>query len=205
MKNAWLHRCAILLAVLALFVIALGALLTGEIRALPGATIPSTVTAPSLEQAHLVAGYILAFLMIALTGWIVRSNLIRSIGGLAVVVEVVSARVPVAYALLAPVIFSLIVAAAGSDFEGLAGGVAETRRESMGAAASSGNAGSAVVLMQIGLGAAFLHNVMGVLWHILDVMIVLLVALIAEYSYSANIRNIIAGPAALTLVGSSQA
>jgi heme A synthase len=200
MKNAWLHRCAILLAVLALIVIALGALLTGEIRTFPGATTPSTVTAPSLEQAHLVAGYILAFLTIALTGWIVRSNLIRSIGGLGVVVEVVSARVPVAHALFAPVIFSLIIAAAVLTSKGWQAGPKPV--ESPWAPLRPlGMLVPVLVLVQIGLGAAFRHNATGVLWHILDAMIVLFVALIAgvfvlrQYPEHSSLR-----PAALTLV-----
>ena len=178
MKNPWLHRCAILIAVLALIVIVLGACLTSEIRTFPGATTPSTVTMPSLEQAHLVAGYILAFLTIVLAGWVLRSNLGRSIAGLATVAEVVSGHAAIAHALLAPMIFSLIVATAVLTSRDWQAGprVAECP---WGPARSFGIALPILVVLQIALGAAFRHNAMGVLWHILNALIVITVALIA--------------------------
>ncbi len=58
-----------------------------------------------------------------------------------------------------------------------------------------------LVVLQIGLGAAFRHNAMGVLWHILNAMIVLLVILIVgifvlrQYPEHPSLR-----PAALALV-----
>jgi heme A synthase len=200
MKSPWLHRCAILVACLALIVIVLGACLTSEIRTLPGAATPSTVTMPSLEQAHLVAGYILAFLTIAVTVRVVRSNLGRSLAGLAIVAEVASGRAPIAHALLAPMIFSLLVATAVLTSKSWQAGPRPVECSS-GALRPLGIVVPILVLLQIGIGAAFRHNAMNVLWHILDAMIVITVVLVAgvsvlrEYPEHAGLR-----PAALALL-----
>jgi heme A synthase len=198
MKNAWLHRCAILLAVLALIVIALGALLTSEIRPLPGATTPSTVSAPSLEQAHRIAGYAVAILtlglairIVGLAGWIAL---------VAVLVEILSAGDPVVHAFDAQVFFALVVAMAVLTSKNRQAGPqpVESQWKPL---RPLGMAVPFFVFLQIGLGAAFRHNAIGVVWHILDALIVLLVILIAgvsvlrQYPEHPSLR-----PAALTLV-----
>jgi heme A synthase len=200
MKSPWLHRCAILLAFLSLIVIVLGACLTSEIRTFPGAATPSTVTMPSLEQAHRIAGYILAFLTIALAGWIVRSNLGRSIAGLAVIAEVVSGHAPIAHALLAPMIFSLLVATAVLTSNDWQRGPKAVECP-WGPLRPLGIVVPILIALQIGIGAAFRHNAMNVLWHILDALIVLTVVLIAgvfvcrQYPEHSGLR-----PAALALL-----
>src|ERR1700742_686653 len=88
MSNPWAHRCAILVAVLVLIVLALGALLTSEIRTLPGSTAPSAVSEPVLEQVHVIAGFAATLLAILVAVWALRSNLLRSMAGLAAVAEV---------------------------------------------------------------------------------------------------------------------
>ena len=108
MKNPWLHRSAILVAFVALIVIAMGALLTSEIRPLPGATTPSTVTAPSLERAHRIGGYAVAVLTVGLAVW--AASLPGWIAAGAVIVESFLGSAPVMHALLAPVVFSLVIA-----------------------------------------------------------------------------------------------
>src|SRR5580658_2988681 len=108
MRNPWLHRCAVLLAVLTLIVIILGASLTSEIRPLPGAPAPSTViSAPGLEQAHRIAGYAVALLTLGLAIW--YSSLVGWIALAAVVLESVLGSVPIIHAWLSPIIFSLVV------------------------------------------------------------------------------------------------
>jgi len=200
MKNPWAHRCAILVAALALIVIAMGALLTSEIRTFPGATAPSTVTAPSLERAHVIVGFAAALGTILLAGRTLRSNLIRSIVGIAAIVAVASGRAPVSHAVLAPVVFSFIVAIAVLTSKSWQAGPKPVESQ-WGPLRTIGIAVPVLVAIQIALGSAFRHNAMGVVWHILDALIVLLVLLVAgvfvlrQYPEHPSLR-----PAALALV-----
>lgn len=198
MKNGWLHRCAILLAVLALIVIALGALLTSEIRTFPGAATPSTVSAPSLEQAHRIAGYALAILTLGLAIW--ASNQAGWIALAAVIVEGLSSGVPVVHAFDAQVFFALVVAVAVLTSKSWQAGPVPVESQWK-PLRSLGMVILFFVFLQIGLGAGFRHNNIGVLWHILNAMIVLIVILVAgvfvlrQYPEHPSLR-----PAALTLV-----
>jgi heme A synthase len=197
MKNPWLHRCAILLAVFALIVIGLGACFTSEIRTLPGAPTPSTVSMPSLEQAHRIAGYALAILTLGLAIW--TSSLAGWLALAAVAVESLSAGSPIVHAFDAQVFFALLVAIVVLTAKSWQAGP-------MGVACRwnplrpLGMAIPLLVFLQIGLGAAFRHNSMGVVWHILDALIVLAVVMVAgvcvlqQYPEHPSLR-----PAALTL------
>jgi heme A synthase len=189
------HRCAILLAVLALIVIAMGALLTSEIRTLPGTV---STPAPALEHAHRAAGYALAILTLGLAIWI-RSPA-AWIAFATIVLEGLSAAVPVAHAFEAQIFFAVLVALAvltSKSWE------AESRpvESPWKPLRSLGMAVPFLVFLQIGLGAAFRHSAMGVIWHILNALIVLLVILIAgifvlrQYPEHPTLR-----PAALALV-----
>lgn len=203
MKNPWAHRCAILLAVLALVVITLGASLTSEIRTLPGAAAPSNVSAPSLEQAHRFAGYALAALTLACAIW-VSSLPGCSVPGwialAAVIVESFLGGVPVVHALFAPVFLSLVVAIAVLTSKDWHAGPKPVESQ-WGPLRPLGIAIPILIAMQIGLGAAFRHNAMGVLSHILNAMIVLLAVLVAgvfvlrQYPEHPSLR-----PAALALL-----
>jgi heme A synthase len=199
MKNPWLHRCAILLAVFTLIVITLGASLTSEIRPLPGAESSSpVVSATGLEQAHRIGGYAVALLTLGLAIW--YSSLIGWIALAAVVIESVLGSVPIVHAWLSPIFFSLVVAVAVLTSKSWQERptLVESQWDHLRAL---GSATPIVVVIQIGLGAAFRHNAMGVLWHILDALIVLLVILVAavfvlrQYPEHPSLR-----PAALTLV-----
>jgi heme A synthase len=200
MKNPWLHRSAILLGILTLIVIALGASLTSEIRPLPGATAPSAevVSAPGLEQAHRIAGYAVALLTIGLAVW--YSSLIGWFAMAAVIIETFLGNVPIIHAWLSPIFFALIVVIAVLTSNGWQSGPvpAENQWKPLRPLAS---AIPILVLMQIGLGAAFRHNSMGVLMHILNAMIVLLVILVPgifvlrQYPEHPSLR-----PAAITLL-----
>jgi len=176
MKSPWLHRSAILLAVLTLIAIILGASLTSEIRPLPGAPAPSVaITAPGLEQAHRIAGYGVALLTLGLaiwyskmTGWIAlaTAGLESFLGG-----------IPIVHALLAPVLFSLIVVIAvltSKDWEGAPRLVKSDWKRLLPLA----TAVPVLLMLQVGLGAAFRHDAMGVLWHILNALLVLVVVLV---------------------------
>lgn len=198
MKNPWAHRCAVLLAVLALMVIALGALLTSEIRTLPGAATPSTVSAPSLEQAHRVAGFALAFLTLGVAIWV--RNLAAWLALAAVVVDSLSTGSPIVHAFDAQVFFALVAAVAVLTSKSWQAGPKPVESQ-WNPLRSLGMATVFLVFLQIALGATFRHNSMSVLWHILNAMIVLLVILIAgvfvlrQYPEHPTLR-----PAALALV-----
>ena len=172
MKN----RAAILLASFALIVIILGAYYTSETRALPGSTVPSTVTDPSLEQVLRLTGYVLAVGTVGLAAWV--RNLAGWIALGTVLAEVVTIGRPVVHAILAPVLLASIVAAAvmtSKSWHASPKLVVCTWK----AATPLCMLMPVLVVMQIGLGAAYRHNEMGVISHILDALIVLAVILVA--------------------------
>jgi heme A synthase len=177
MKSLWLHRCAVLLAVVTLIVVALGASLTSEIRSLPGATaLVPVVSAPGLEQAHRIAGYVVALLTLGLAIW--YSSIMGWIALGAVVIESILGSVPTVHAWLSPIFFSLVVVIAVLTSKSWQEGpkLVASQWDRL---APLGIGIPVLVALQIGLGAAFRHNAMGVLWHILNAMIVLLVILVA--------------------------
>lgn len=199
MRNPWLHRCAILLAVCTLIVIILGASLTSEIRPLPGAATSSpVVSAPGLEQAHRIAGYAVALLTLGFAVW--YSSLTGWIALAAVVVESVLGGVPIIHAWLSPIFFSLVVAVAVLTSKSWQEGPTPVASE-WAHLRTLELAIPIIVVIQIGLGAAFRDNSMGVLWHILNALIVLLVILIAgvvvlrQYPEHPSLR-----PAAIALL-----
>jgi heme A synthase len=199
MKSPWLHRFAILLAVFTLIVIVLGASLTSEIRPLPGAAASApVVSAPGLEQAHRIAGYVLALFTLGLAIW--ARSLPAWLALAAVIVECLSERVPVVHAFDAQVFFAFVVAIAVLTSKSWQAGpkLVESQWKPL---RSLGMAILFLVFFQIGLGAAFRHNAMGVIWHILNAMIVLLVILVAgifvlrQYPEHPSLR-----PAAIALL-----
>jgi heme A synthase len=191
------HRYALLLAVLALIVIALGAFLTGEIRTLPGAPAPSTVTAASLEQAHRIAGYAVAILTLGLTIW--AANL-AGLLALGTALDIIFGSVPVVHAFGAQVLFAVVIAVAVQTSKSWQAGPKPVESPWRPLRTLSMLV-PFFVLLQIWLGAEFRHNAMNVVWHILNALIVLLVILIAgvfvlrHYPEHPTLR-----PAALALV-----
>jgi heme A synthase len=148
MKSPWLHRCAVLLAVLTLIVVILGASLTSEIRPLPGTESPLTGS--------------------SLAGWLTLA---------AVILEAFLGSMPVLHALLAPVLFSLTVAlGVVTSQDWLAAPLLV--RSPLGPLRRFSIAVPALVVVQIGLGAAFRHNAMGVISHILTAFVLLVVLLV---------------------------
>jgi heme A synthase len=207
MKNPWLHRCAILLAVFTLIVITLGASLTSEIRPLPGSSTTSADTAPpsapSLEQAHRIGGYAVVLLTLGLAIWLSSLPGPRLPGWIAlgtVIVESLLGGVPIVHALFSPIFFAILVAIAVLTSESWQSGpkVVESQWEHL---RPVGIAVPILVVIQIGLGVAFRHNAMGVISHILNAMVVLLVILVAgvfvlrQYPEHPSLR-----PAALALL-----
>jgi heme A synthase len=198
MRNPWLHRCALLLALFTFIVIILGASLTSETH-LPGAA-PSfpVVAAPGLEQAHRIGGYAVAVCTLGFALWYSAPMGWVALG--IVIAQSFLGGIPVLHALLAPIFLSVVVGIAlltSNDWQAEPKPV-ESQWDRLGAL---GIAIPILVVLQITLGAAFRHNAMGVLWHILNAMIVLLVILCAgifvlrQYPEHPSLR-----PAALALV-----
>jgi heme A synthase len=169
-------RAAILLAIFALIVILLGAYYTSETLALPGSNVRSTVTDPSLEQILGVTGYVLAVGTVGLAVWV--RNLAGWIALATVMAEVFSIGKPLAHALLAPVLLASIVAVAvmASKSWQAAPKLVVCNWKAVNPLCMLM---PVLVVMQIGLGAAFRHNDMGVISHILNALIVLAVVLVA--------------------------
>src|SRR5215472_1180569 len=107
MKNRRVVLTAITAALAVGIVIGLGALLTSEIRTIPGGPT-STVTAPALAQGHRLAGYAAAVITIGLA--ITAQSLMGWLALAAMLAEVALAGIPMFHATLSPVCFALIVA-----------------------------------------------------------------------------------------------
>jgi heme A synthase len=182
-KNPWLHRFAILLAVLTVILIAIGATFTSETRTLPG-TVDArpVVTAPALEQAHQVAGWLVGILTLGLAILLSlgkQSLELRLTGWTAFAIVIVESlySIPVLHSLLAPVFLSIVVAIAVCTSSTWATGP-EPVEKPWQPLHTLAILMVALVLVQVGLGAAFRHNAMGVISHIFNAMIVLLLILV---------------------------
>jgi heme A synthase len=190
------HRCAVVLAVLALIVIAMGALFTSETRILPGAAA-TPATAPSLEQAHRIAGYAVAILTLGLAIW--ASNL-AGLLALGAALDILFVGVPAFHALNAQILFALVIAIAVQTSKSWQAGP-QPVESSWGPLRTLSMLVPLFVFLQIALGAELRHGAVNVIWHILNAMIVLLVILIAgipvlrQFPEHPTLR-----PAALTLV-----
>jgi heme A synthase len=171
MKN----RLAVIVASLAFLVVVLGAYLTSDIRPLPGTNAPLG-SDPALESIHRIGGYLVVALAVVLGVWI--RNVAGWLTAAFAVTEALTGNAPVVHAIMAPVLFSCIAVAAVMASETWQSGpkLVETP---WGPLRVLGILVPVLVLMQIGLGAAFRHNAMGVISHIMNAFLVILVALIA--------------------------
>jgi heme A synthase len=181
-NNSWLHRFAILVALFALIAIALGAVVTSlerPIAATPAAQIPAS--AVSFEFWHHITGGVAVVLMLILAvvlraqpGWIGLAAGI--LDGLLGVTR--QAFPSILHALLAQIFFGCIVAVAVITSAAFRRGpepIDDTWKPSL---RSLAVAVPAIILLQATLGAAYRYHAIGVLWHILNAMIVLLLNLI---------------------------
>lgn len=197
MKSHRTFLCAIVAALAVGIVIGLGALLTGEIRTLPGLPA-STVSAPDLQQGHRLAGYAAAAITVGLA--ITAQSLMGWLALIAMLAEVALAPIPLAHATLSPICFSLIVATGAMNSRSWQASPkpVPTAFKSL---RTIGFIVPILVLIQIGLGVAFRHNHMGVISHILDALIVIAVILIAGVAVLRSYpEHPILRPAALALV-----
>jgi heme A synthase len=175
------HHCAVVLALLVLILIATGAALTSVIRPLPGAPPAPKIDAPILERLHIYLSGIVAVLAFALAflladkariaAWVAVGFVLID-GGLGVY-----SAAGVFHALLAPLLFSTVVAMA--VFTSKSWPAPPIPAENSWPPLRKLAIWTPILLvMQIALGAAFRHNAMGVVWHIMNAMIVLLLILV---------------------------
>jgi heme A synthase len=180
--SPWLHRFAILVALFALIAIVLGAVVTSlerPIAATPAAQIPAA--AASFELWHHMVGGVAVVLMLGLAigfrsqfGWIgLAAGILDGVLGFTR-----QAFFSILHALLAQVFLGAIVAIAvltSSSWKRGPHPIDDTWRPSL---RSLAIAVPLVILLQTTLGASYRYHALGVIWHILNAMIVLLLILI---------------------------
>lgn len=175
LRNPWLYRFAVVVALLVFVAIGLGAYLTSTIRPLPGTNAP-VGTAPDLRQIHLILAGVATLSIIALVVWV------RSAAGwvamAAVLIEGAAGSFsPIAHAIVAPILFSSLVAIAVQTSESWSRPPVPAR-DLWAPLRRLAVLAPILVVLQICLGAAFRHNATGVVWHILDAGIVLLLVMV---------------------------
>jgi heme A synthase len=190
-NNPWLHRYAIFVAFSALIAIAAGAVVTSLER--PIAATPAASINPTFETWHHMLGGVACILTIGLAIWLARSKsdkpviqvgwfalvagLIEGGMGAKAVLHALAPLTGILHALLAQVFFgsiaalALMTSAAWSKSPEL---IEDSWRPSM---RSLALAIPSAVLLQTTLGASYRYHALGVLWHILNAMIVLLLIL----------------------------
>ncbi len=187
MKNnsPWLHRFAIFVALVALIAIVLGAVVTSLERPIAG---PIAAGPPAIIQSaefwHTIAGSVALALILGLAiglrelfGWIALAAAIID-AALGAAGQAFPQLSGILHALLAQIVFGCIVAAAVMTSESWQRGpdpIDDTWKPSL---RSLAIAVPAIILLQTTLGAAYRYHALGVIWHILNAMIVLLLILI---------------------------
>jgi len=180
-ESPWLHRYAILVALSALIAIAAGAIVTSLQR--PIAATPAASVNPAFEFWHSIAGSVAVVLMLGLAlalraqfGWIgLAAGIID--GALGATGQAVPQLSGILHALLAQLFFGSVVAVAVMTSESWKCGphpIQDTWRPSL---QSLAVAVPAIILLQTTLGASYRYHALGVIWHILNAMIVLLLIL----------------------------
>ena len=184
MKNnsSSLYRLAILTAIIALIAVVLGATFTGLTRTIvptPAAPIPAALA--TIYLWHHISGGVAVVLILALAiwrrkklAWIALSA--GTIDGLLGITQQPSASI--LHALLGQIFFGCIAALAVVNSPGCRHEpINDTWKPSL---RSLSIAVPAVILLQTTLGASYRYRAIGVLWHILDAGVVLLLVLIVS-------------------------
>ena len=184
-NNPWLHRYAIFVALCAVVAIAAGAVVTSLLRPIAG---PLAAGPPAVIQSaqfwHELAGGVAVVLLLGLAigvraqfGWIGLAAAVID-AGLGATGQTFPQLSGILHALLAQIVFGCLVAIAVMTSASWQRGpepIEDTWHPSM---RSLAVAVPAVILLQTTLGAAYRYRALGVLWHILNAMIVLLLVLI---------------------------
>jgi hypothetical protein len=176
----WLHPFAIFVALIALIAIALGAVVTSLERPIATTTAQVPAAAVSFQLWHQIAGGADVVLMLGLAlgassqfGWIaLAAALLDAAFGFTP-----QALSSILHALIAQIFFGCIVAVALTTSASWHRGpdpIDDTWKPSL---RSLAIAVPIVILLQTTLGASYRYHALGVLWHILNAMIVLLLNL----------------------------
>jgi heme A synthase len=183
-NSAWLHRFAIFVALFALISIAAGAVVTSLER--PIAATPLATINPAFEFWHHMIGGVTVVFMLGLAfgfsgpfGWIAFAvGVLDALLGAKAITNALPALSAILHALLAQIFFGTIVAIAVMTSASWKRGpepITDTWRPSL---RSLAVAIPLVVLLQTTLGASYRYRALGVIWHILNAMLVLLLILI---------------------------
>jgi heme A synthase len=193
--NPWMFRCAVGLAVCVLALIVFGASLTSELQPTPDSPTPAVSASTPLEVAlietHTVAAWLAAVLTLVLAGWLLRSDRdawLRwlALAALAVVagegfsgIKSILLSAPRAagffHAVLAQILLSIIGAIAVGSYREPAPRVEDSLKPSLRAL---GVFIPCLALLQVLLGAAYRHGLMGFLLHVLNALIVTIVVFV---------------------------
>jgi heme A synthase len=191
-EPTWLHRYALLVALCALLAVSAGAIVTSLER--PIAVNSAVAINPAFESWHHIIGAATAILMIGLAVWLAAAKSIKPLvqfgwiglvaglieGGMGAkaVLQAVPPLTDIVHALLGPAIFAAVLCIALMTSESWKKGpepIEDSWRPSMRTLAT---AIPAIILLQIVLGASYRYRALGVIWHILNAMLVLLLILI---------------------------
>ncbi|MGB6943480.1 MAG: hypothetical protein WBE37_13865 [Bryobacteraceae bacterium] len=191
-ENPWLHHYAIFVGLCALAAVAAGAVVTSLER--PIATNSAITINPAFESWHLILGIVAGVLMVGLAVWVIfekpgkqlvqfgwialAAGVIEGVLGARVVLQSLPPLTDILHALLGQLSFGVVVAIAVMTSESWNHGpepIEDTWKPSL---RSLAIAVPAIILLQTTLGASYRYRAIGVLWHILNAMIVLLLILI---------------------------
>ena len=176
MSKPSLHRFAIVVTALMFLLIGAGAALTSSIRPLPGTNPGPMGTAPGLQQFHVFLAVGVALLTVAL------AILVRSaMGWIALLLVIVEGGLgsygAIAHAIVAPLLLASLAAIAVETSENWSRPPIPAK-DLWPPLRTMSILAPILVVLQISLGAAFRHNAMGVVWHILNAGLVLLLIMV---------------------------
>jgi heme A synthase len=176
-ESPWLHRYAIFVALVAFIAIVAGAIVTSLAR--PIAATPAASINPAFELWHSIIGSAALALMLGLVigirtpfGWVGFSA--------AVLGAAMPQLSPILHAVLAQMFFGAAVGVALTTSSSWKRGpepIEDSWHPSM---RSLAIAVPAIILLQTTLGASYRYHALGVIWHILNAMLVLLLILIVS-------------------------
>jgi heme A synthase len=176
LRNPRLHQYAVFVAILMFLVVGVGAYLTSNIRPLPGTNPGPVLSAPGLQQLHVIFASAVALLAIVLAIW-VRSTM----GWIALALVIVEGGLgsfgAIPHAILAPLLFASLVAIAVETSESWSRPPVPAN-DLWAPLRTMSILAPLLVVLQIMLGAGFRHNALGVVWHILNAGLTLLLIMV---------------------------
>jgi heme A synthase len=211
MKSPWLHRYSLLVVLIALFAVLSGAYLTTNLTGPP-------VSQGALSDHHHVAGAaLLGFLTLGLAIWLMFTHqpawLVRlgwiAVGGIvaeAALGEVKAfASLPktpgIVHACLAQLVFSLLTCIAVFTSRSWIQGPEPVQDYGWPSMRSLAILTPVLVFCQVFLGAAYRHQAIGVVWHLLGAMFVsLIILVVCVFAQQQFPKHRTLRPAAVTLL-----